>query len=256
MPDRLPNGRDLGELRTAAGLPLRRGVVYRSAALMRPEHATAAAELGITQVYDLRTTGEREQRPDFLPDGATSIVVDLLADDPDAGPASLGALARASVSGDGVTLTADELDSTFVAGYRSFVTLDSARAALGTILRDLADPTAEPAVLHCTAGKDRTGWVAAVLLTTLGVPWDDVMDDYLRSGPAVRALLAPYREQFAAQGGDVAALDRAIAVYPHYLEAARAAVVDTFGGWDGYLREGLDIDVDTRSALVQRLVVG
>ena len=57
MPDRLPNGRDLGELRTAAGLPLRRGAVYRSAALMRPEHAAAVAQLGIERVYDLRTTG-------------------------------------------------------------------------------------------------------------------------------------------------------------------------------------------------------
>ena len=254
MPDRLPNGRDLGELCTAAGLPLRRGAVYRSAALMRPEHAAAVAQLGIERVYDLRTEGERQQRPDQVPDGVEVVVADLLADEPDAGPASLAALARASVTGDRHTLTAEDLDRTFVAGYRSFVTLDSSRAAIGQILRDLAEPAAAPVVVHCTAGKDRTGWAVAVLLSTLGVPWDDVMDDYLRSGPAVRELLAPYREYFAAEGGDVAALDRAISVYPHYLEAARNEAHATFGDWDGYLQDGLGVDPEVRAALVHRLV--
>lgn len=254
MPGRLPNGRDLGDLRTAAGLPLRRGVVYRSAALMSPDHVRSVSDLGIERVYDLRTAGERDHRPDHLPEGVDTVVADLLADEPEAGPASLAALARASVTGDGHTLSAAELDRTFVAGYRSFVTLASSRDAIGGILRDLARPDTGPVILHCTAGKDRTGWVAAVLLTTLGVTWDDVMDDYLLSGPAVRELLAPYREHFEAQGGDVEALDRAISVYPHYLEAARDEAHATFGDWDSYVRDGLGVDTDTRAALLQRLV--
>ena len=250
----LPNGRDLGGMTTRSGRTVRSGLVLRAAAPQTPEHAEALSRLGVTHALDLRTHEERELRPAILPEGAQVIPADLLADEPDAGPASLGAIARAAVKGDTDALTPDRLDEIFVGGYRSFVTLGSARSATSAVLHHVADPASGPVVVHCTAGKDRTGWVVAVLLTALGVSWDDVMSDYLRSGPEVLALFAPFRDRVAEQGGDVEAMERAISVFPHYLEAAQDQLLEQFGSWDAYLAEGLNLSDATREALSVRLL--
>ena len=122
------------------------------------------------------------------------------------------------------------------------------------MLRRAADPHSGPVLVHCTAGKDRTGWIVAALLLTLEVPWGDVMADYLASGPEVLALFAPFRDRVAAQGGDVEAMERAIAVFPHYLEAAHAEALRTFGSWHGYLADGLDLPTDLPRRLQARLL--
>lgn len=250
----LPNGRDLGGHRTASGRLLRSGLVFRSAALSDPDYVPTLEALGISHVYDLRTAAERENRPDLLPDSVTEIHADLLADQPDAGPATLGRIARAALAGDTSVLSVQELDDTFVRGYRSFVTMGSARAAARQVLAQVVDPDGARVVLHCTAGKDRTGWLTALLLTALDVPWDDVMADYLASGPAVAALFAPYRDQFAARGGDVRALERAIGVYPHYLEASFDTMRQEYGSLDVYLTDGLGLPSDIRDQLARRLL--
>lgn len=250
----LPNGRDLGGLRTESGATLRSGRVLRAAAPLSPDHAAALADFGVTHAMDLRTQEERDLRPVVVPEATAVVPVDLLADEPEAGPASLGAIARAALAGDTAALTPDRLDQIFVTGYRSFVTLGSARTATATVLQQVADPNSGPVVVHCTAGKDRTGWVVAVLLTAVGVEWDDVMTDYLRSGPEVLALFAPYRDRVAEQGGDVEAMERAIAVFPHYLEAARDQMLGDFGSWDRYLSDGLGLQPSARDALHAQLL--
>ena len=61
--------------------------------------------------------------------------------------------------------------------YRSFVTGHSSQYA--QFLNILTDESNYPILFHCTAGKDRTGYAAALLLSILGVQWDDVLDNYL-----------------------------------------------------------------------------
>ena len=250
----VPNGRDLGGLPASDGRTVRHGLVFRAAAPQNEDDAEGLSVWGITEAIDLRTHEERELRPATLPPTTQAIVADVLADEPDGGPASLGALARAAVSGDADALTPARLDEIFVAGYRSFVSLPSGRAATATVLRRAADPHSGPVLVHCTAGKDRTGWIVAALLLTLEVPWGDVMADYLASGPEVLALFAPFRDRVAAQGGDVEAMERAIAVFPHYLEAAHAEALRTFGSWHGYLADGLDLPTDLPRRLQARLL--
>lgn len=80
------------------------------------------------------------------------------------------------------------------------------------------------------------------------------MADYLLSGPEVLALLAPFRERVAEQGGDVAAMERAISVFPHYLEAARDEAQSRYGSWDVCLAQGLGLDPVTLDALRTRLL--
>lgn len=249
----LPNGRDVARLTTADGRNLREGVLLRSALPRDQVHADALHAAGVRYAVDLRTAAERLHQPPVLAPQTIVIEADLLADEPDAGPASLGAIARAAVSGDHEALDPDRLTEIFLAGYRSFVDLDSARQATGAALHHLA--TADGAtVVHCTAGKDRTGWVVAVALTTVGVDWDTVMADYLRSGPEVLALFAPYRDRLAAEGMDVTGMERAVAVFPEYLEASRDRALERYGSWPGFLAEGLGVSDETVSLLRNRLL--
>ena len=70
-------------------------------------------------------------------------------------------------------------DRFFVSTYLDFVRLPSARSAFGELYRRLAVEETHPALVHCTTGKDRTGWAVAVLLLWLGVDDETVMADYL-----------------------------------------------------------------------------
>ena len=92
---------------------------------------------------------------------------------------------------------------------REYVISAPARAAFGTLLTDIADSSGAQ-LYHCSAGKDRTGWATAVILTLLGVPAKTVMSDYLLSNA--------YYFDSAALQGQLSALPAAkSAVYTHLL---------------------------------------
>ncbi len=251
----LPNGRDLGGIATRSGT-VRAGLVFRSAAPTGEAARTALSALGIRTVIDLRSALEREQQPTDLPPSASARAADVLADASYAGAANLGKLAAEALAGHQVAdgFAGRDLRAIMLESYRDFAELGSGMSATADVLRLLANPDAGPVLLHCTAGKDRTGWLAAVLLHVLGADWDDIMADYLASGPAVRAMfegvLARLPDRVAAER----LLEPVLGVSPDYLLAARGAAQRTHGSLDDYIREGLGIDDATVAALRTRLV--
>jgi protein-tyrosine phosphatase len=210
--------------------------------------------LGITRAFDLRTAAERSHRPVNLPTATRVHLVDLLSGEPEGGPASLGRIARAAGSATGPDLSREELRLAFLHSYRSFVTLPSAKEHTAALLSSLADSADQPALVHCTAGKDRTGWISALVLLTLGVDVDDVMSDYLASGPQVAQMFAPYRDMLLQEGRDVAPLDFALGVYPEYLEASLASLRETHGSVPKFLHEGLGLPADMPERLQAALL--
>ena len=195
------NLRDLGGWPTAGGGRVRRGQVYRSAALERlaEEDWPAFAALGIRAVYDLRTEAERVEWPDRLPPGVTSVPVDVFAGA--VHPATGEPRRGGEVDGVSALLGGATGASVFERGYRALVHLPSARAAYGRLFAGLARDGGRPALMHCAVGKDRTGWAAAALLLFLGVPDDLVTEEFLTSN---RDLFAGGRqlEGFRVPGGD------------------------------------------------------
>ncbi|MDZ7577576.1 MAG: tyrosine-protein phosphatase [Candidatus Nanopelagicales bacterium] len=255
--DSLPNARDLGGRPGAEGGTIRERLVYRSAALSEGRYLEPLTRLGIGRVFDLRTAGERNSRPDVLPEAARLIVADVLSDDPASGPASLGKIAQHAMTGDdGTDVDTEALRETFRTGYRSFVSMGSARRASREFLSAVADPY-EPAILvHCTAGKDRTGWLAALLLLTLGTPWEDVLADYEASAEPVWSLFEPFQDTFLEHGGNLDAIKVALGVFPEYLEASRDQMLTEFGSIDAYLTSGLGLPADFRTRLAARMLTG
>ena len=128
--------------------------------------------------------------------------------------------------------------------YRGFV--EVARRARG--VRDaLPRPRRRPsgaALFHCTAGKDRTGWAAALLLHLAGVDDATILEDYLLTNSFSSATREKYlgmvREHLGAD--KVAVYERVMVADEAYLQAGYDAVAATYGDRLGYLRDGLGLD--------------
>ncbi|MFJ6379726.1 tyrosine-protein phosphatase [Kitasatospora sp. NPDC092039] len=253
------NARDLGGYRAADGRILRRGVALRSDGL---NHVTAEdigplGALGLRSVVDLRSMGEvREAGLDRLPAGVTLHHLPLLATDFDVFVLVRDALADHSPQRQRALLGDGRAAALMTGLYRWFVTDRVARERFAALLRLLAAPEGPPLLFHCTAGKDRTGWAAALLLTALGVDRGTVRTDYLltneRSAPVVRRVLDDLggrglmREPelllpvFRADGG--------------YLDAAFAEVEAGWGGFDAFWRDGLGLDDEVLAGLRANLL--
>lgn len=246
----LLNLRDLGGWRTAGGRTVRRGVLYRSAAPDRLDDTGLRdlAALRIRTVIDLRTGAERIAAPDRVPDGAVVVALDVLADETRAVPAHLAEL-FADPATIGEHLGDGRAEALFVAAYRSFVTLPSARASYRALFTRLADDHGLPALVHCTTGKDRTGWGVAALLTWLGVSESDVLAEYLRTNELLLPALQPVFQRFAAVGADTEILEAVLGVRQAYLEAALEEMHALFGSVQGYVTDGLGLDQDVQAAV-------
>jgi protein-tyrosine phosphatase len=225
----------------ADGTPLRRGVVYRSNELqLTDEDAETIAGLGVTAVYDLRTTHEVEAHPDVEVPGAAWTHVEVVGipmlelenlDSPEAAEAVMRSV------------------------YRSFVEVPEARAAFATLLRHIAD--ADRATLfHCAAGKDRTGWAAVLLLHVAGVDEATILEDYLLTNSFSTATRDKYLALVREHLGEdkVPVYEMAMVVREDYLQEAYDAADAAYGSVDGYLRDGLGLTDDELGRLRGRLV--
>lgn len=226
---------------TAAGEPLRPGVLWRSNELqLIDEDAALLASLGIGAVYDLRSGYEVEAHPDVEVSGATWQHVEVAGIPPGAG-AELPDAAAAT--------------ATMHAIYRGFVTDEAARRSFGTLLAAMAT-SSEPQLFHCTAGKDRTGWAAALVLHVAGVPADVIEADYLLTNQRSAGTRAKYLGLVAEHlGADrVPTFEPTMVADLSYLHAAFEQAAASYGSVEGYLRDGLGLGDDLVAALRARLV--
>ncbi|MEU9146842.1 tyrosine-protein phosphatase [Streptomyces sp. NPDC048349] len=254
------NLRDLGGTPLSGGRTVRPGLVLRSGQLDRLDLDAdpVVAALGLRTVIDFRTATERAAHPDRVPAGARLLVADVLADKVNAAAGRMPAAAQLKdLLADPVVaeehLGGGKAQALFADVYRSFVSSASAHAAYRLLLTEAADPDSGPLLFHCTAGKDRTGWGATVILSLLGADDETLMTEYLAVNPAVKQAFAPMIEGFTAAGGDPDIALALIGVFPSYLEAALAEVETRYGSMDKYVREGLGVGDDTVEALRARL---
>ena len=135
--------------------------------------------------------------------------------------------------------------------YRGFVVDNAERFA--TLFRMLLESD-QPLVFHCTAGKDRTGWAAALILLALGVSREVVRDDYLLTNQLYRrpAELAAKAAQTVPQ--DI--LDVLWRVQMPFLDSAFALAEERYGTMDRYLAEALGVGAAERAQLARMYLEG
>jgi protein-tyrosine phosphatase len=243
--DGAPNFRDLGGYATADGRRVRHGELYRSGVLSDLSDADLAVLTGlrIATVVDLRSAIEIEERPNRLPPGAVAIEVPV--SDVSMSPNAIAARLEA---GDTSGLGAEML----LTGNRAFAR--DLRGAFATVLALAMDGTRRPMVFHCTAGKDRTGFAAAIVLLALGVPRATVVDDYLFSNTCLADRHAAILARVSPRLTDVEPLRAMLEVRREYLEAGLDAVVDDHGSIDTYLRDALALSDADRARFQSQLL--
>jgi len=248
------NLRDVGGYANIRGQMVASGLLYRSGQLNVVSDAAqeSLVRLGLSTVFDLRTAAECADLPDRLPAGVTVIHLDVLADAVTSVAAHLADLFENPVVADEL-LRSGKIREHYVNTYKNLIGSDAACEAYGQMFRQIA--TLEgPALFHCTAGKDRTGWAAAALLSLLGVPEQIVLEDYLLSSAPVLASFQPYLDDFAAKGGNPALLKPVFTVEPAYLATSMNEVQRQFGSIEEYFRTGLELSDDVTGQIRQRLL--
>jgi protein tyrosine/serine phosphatase len=247
----IDNFRDYGDYATAAGRRVATGRLLRSAHHARASEADLAQLrlLDIGVVVDLRRPGERRDQPSRRPEGFTGQVIEGGVDD--------GAEAPHIAFLKTQDLTPDSGRRFMAHTYRTLPFDASHQEVFGRYFHALADQD-RPVVIHCAAGKDRTGFLAALTHHLLGVSREDMIEDYLLTNTAVDLTKrAPeIAKRLHKISGRIPSDDAVVAflgVDAAYLEAAFSAVEARYGGIDAYLRDALGVDTARRDRIVQRL---
>lgn len=227
------NLRDLGGHGTADGREVERGLLYRSGVLtyLTPSDHNCIARLKIGTVVDLRRPDEIAHEPTSWP---TPVRTLSFPDDPGHGPAQRDAAWARSANG-------DEARQWMM---RSYTTMDEwlalqLRAIFLTILdREL------PLLFHCAAGKDRTGFCAAVVLGVLGISQETILAEFAFTDEAVDLHDFIRRHRTAGMGltdqshpidlMDAEVRRVLLAAHPDYLRAALDKLAHDHGGIAGY----------------------
>ena len=233
------NFRDLGGYPGRGGRPLRWRKLFRSDHLGRLTEADQAmlAELGLARAFDFRGETERAATPYQLP----GVTQHSLAIEP-----TVVQRMRDMVAA-GRQITAQVAVELMKDLYRALVNDQASRFA--ELFEHLLQANA-PLVFHCTAGKDRTGVAAALILLALGVPRDRVVQDYLLTNDVYQRPSLPQAETPAE------ALAVLWLVRKDFLDAALQAVNDDHGGVERYLSRRLGLTPAALDALAARYLQG
>ncbi|KAG5491137.1 hypothetical protein JIQ42_01032 [Leishmania sp. Namibia] len=242
------NFRDLGGYATTCGRRVREGVVFRSDSLHNVPQAAAQEvlvdQLRLTHSFDFRSPHEVNHKPYsfpniehvFVPIGG-SIVEKLWEPDAEVTPEYMRELVHAT--------------------YRDRI--DNYSHQLAQVLQFLtsthfgANGRQQSIVFHCTAGKDRTGLMAAIILHLVGVPRDTILEDYMLTSVCLKRPTEANSYYDSTRISD-AAIDVIWGIDSAYLNAAFDYMERRYGGVDAYVTEKLQIDADAVQRLRARLL--
>ena len=231
------NFRDVGGYHNADGRRVRQGQVFRSDHLagLTPEDLARLASLGISHSLDFRGAAEYTATPYAIP-GVQRLALTIE-------PSVIARMQALVVQG--IVPTTEETVALMQETYRDFVNHNA--GTFGRFLKHLLEqPT--PQVFHCTAGKDRTGVAAMLLLSALGVEEEVIHHDYLATNRLWR------RDAEVSAGLPPVVADTLLSVQPAFLEAAYEAIHTGWGSIDAYLHQQLGLD-DARMAVLRARLV-
>ncbi len=226
LPD-LRNLRDIGGLRTTDGRRVRHRHVYRSAtpAFVDEHQARLLRDaLGIRTRVDLRSRVEIEEAHNPRLDAAGLDVEHL--------PLRAG----------GAWAHRPDLDDPSAAVAEHYMRyLAHSADAITAIVGIVADPSRAALLLHCSAGKDRTGVSLAVTLSAAGVAHDEIVRDYARTREDLDAMFLQLRRLPAYEARLNALPEESLTAEPRSMQLFLGRLEETYGGAAGYLAEhGVD----------------
>jgi protein-tyrosine phosphatase len=239
------NFRDLGGYLAAGGRRTRWGMLYRSDDLseLSRDDLRYLSGLGVKLVCDFRSPGERESAPNRLPEVAPSVAhLEIAPEGFDPNEIEDRILSR--------DVEDVDFEALLIDGNRAFAIRFAYQYK--AMFDRLEDPANLPALVHCTQGKDRTGFAAAIVLLALGVSEETVMQDYLLTNvyTANQIERTLFYLRFWLFSSDAAESVRPLLqVRREYLQAAFDIIQQDYGSIDAYLTTALDLDAQDRQRL-------
>ncbi|MCL2049570.1 MAG: tyrosine-protein phosphatase [Defluviitaleaceae bacterium] len=240
----MKNFRDLGGIKTADGKALRYGRLLRSE---QPVGLSSCMlkklqECNLRHIIDFRTAQEVAACPVDKIEGVTYMHIDIMGDNS----------AQAADPVYWLKIFVDNprlgVGQQFVKTYTEFVTSKSSMRGYSTFVKECAKPRDGAILFHCTMGKDRTGFAAAILLKILGVSAEAIFEDYLKSVEYSNHMHEVYAkkdrkriEKYGMCEEQINAFREAFCMKREYLQAAFDVAEGMFGGFEGYVREGLGV---------------
>ena len=246
------NFRDFGDYAVAGGRRLKRGRLFRSASHGRASDADLDVihGLGIATIVDLRRRNERLRDPSRRHAAFAGTVIDNdLGDDQE--DEWLAHLRQSDLT--------EASFRAYLVGYYDKAPGDPRHVDLFTRFFRAMAASDGPVLIHCAAGKDRTGILAALTHHLAGVHPDDIVADYLLTNDEARfEQRAPQVVELihgvAGRAPSLSAVRVAMSVEPALLETAFAALKRDHGGIDAYLEHRLGVDEALRATLRERLL--
>ena len=230
------NLRDLGGYRTEDGSRVRHGLMFRGPALATLTTADIAklSAFRIATVCDFRGVDEAARAPDRLM-GPRAVHLPI---EPSVGAGLRDILATKEATGEALYAILERAYVDYaLSSTRQYAALFGVMLEGGT-----------PVLFHCAAGKDRTGFAAALVLTALGVPWADVVADFEATNRLWR------RETVASSDLPDSVREQLMRANPALLRAAFAAIDREYGSFDAYLDRALGVDQDARARFCDSLL--
>jgi protein-tyrosine phosphatase len=239
------NFRDLGGYASSDGRRVRWGQLFRSGDLSRlsDRDLSYLGHLDLKLVCDLRVDFEVNRAPDRLPEEAARLSLPVRGGETPENEL-YAAVDRGDLGG---------LDNDFLLHSNRMFVRDFT-SAYGTMVRNVMDAGNRPAVVHCTAGKDRAGLGAAIILLILGVPIETVFEDYLLTNRYraewTKEMLARIRQQIVDRHGlsaetiDLSPVEALFVAKREYLSAALETIDQEYGSFEAYMRDGLGLSLE------------
>jgi len=241
------NFRDLGGYPAEAGRRVRWGRVFRSDSLaaLSDTDLRYLERIGLRLVCDFRGDAEVEDEPNRLAGRPPFLYWRQPLGDASVQPSEWRRRFESGELGD--------VDASWLTrSYRGM--MDQCGVEIGAVFRRLAREDGLPAVLHCTAGKDRTGVSAALLLLLLGVPRELVLEDYALTGRYTGDRIRAAERFFRERGVDPSSVSALMGSEPSTLAGALDHLEATHGGVERWARERAGLDDAELAALREALL--
>jgi len=243
------NFRTVGNIKNTEGKTLKEGKLYRSGHLhqLKNNSFKELEKLGIKEIIDLRNKKEIADKPDHLPENTTYKNYSAFEDQGDQLSQAKKLVLKGKVNG-------SDADKRMLDFYKDYVTENP--EIIKEIITEILESD-QPVLYHCTAGKDRTGIITALILTILKFDKETIYNDYLLSNNFRKKLIQKrlnlaHRLHFIYPKMDIKVLEKLSWIESDYLDAAFDEINKKYGSTDVYIQQVLGISENKRQQYIQK----
>ena len=245
------NFRYLGGIKNMEGKVLKDSLIYRSGNLhqLKKSSFNQLEKMNITKVIDLRTKQEITKEPDRLPKNVSLQVYSAFEDKND----EMGNAKNLALKG---KISKKDADQRMIKFYTDYVSENP--EVIKKIITDILD-SKQPVLYHCTAGKDRTGMITALILKVLKFDDSVIFEEYLQSNNLRKKIIQQrlnlaHTFHFVYPRLDIGVVEKTSWIERKYLRSAFDEIDKKYGSMDNYIHQVLGISESQREIYIQKFL--